>query len=497
MDDFFAARIAHIYLLYGLGFFTLGLAVALEADRFSGSRFSHAMRYLALFGLLHGAHEWIEMFGIIGADAYGFVPPSWWGVARLVLLSLSFAFLVAFGIHMLYTSAEQPSAGRWGTLAMYTLYGAGAIALRVPLSGAQWFQAADAWTRYALGVPGALLAAGALLSQWRAMRRDSLNEFAVNFFWAAVAFALYGLIGQTVAPQSELFPSNLLNTDTFGRFTGIPIQLVRSAFAALMALFIIRGLRAFEVERQERLAAAQRQAQEAIARRDELRGELFRRTVSAQEEERARLARELHDDTLQVLTGISAGLIGTEQLMTANPSKAQAQLAQLASMSSHAIDELRRLILDLRPAVLDDMGLVAAVHWYVGALNGRLSAKVQITAENLESRLPAPIETILFRIVQEGLSNISRHARATHVTIRIRCHSGVTQLDIKDDGVGFDPAAAMQIRPTLPGWGLIGIQERVALAGGQFHIRSTPGSGTTLSVSIPTDLPAERLELGL
>jgi signal transduction histidine kinase len=497
MAEFFAARIAHIYLLYGLGFFTLGLAVALEADRVSGSRFAHAMRYLALFGLLHGAHEWIEMFGLIGVDAYQFVPPSWWGAARLVLLSFSFAFLVAFGIHMLYTSAEQPSAGRWGTLAMYTLYAAGAVALRVHLSGAEWLQAADTWTRYALGVPGALLAAGALLSQWRAMRREGLDRFAVNFFWAAVVFALYGLVGQTVAPQSEIFPSNVFNNETFNQLTGVPIQLVRSAFAALMALFMIRGLRAFEVQRQQRLAAAQREAQEAVARRDELRGELFRRTVSAQEEERARLARELHDDTLQVLTAISAGLIGTEQLMVANPEKARGQLAQLAAMSSHSIDELRRLILDLRPAVLDDMGLVAAVHWYVDAMDGRLPAQVEVTAENLETRLPAAVETILFRIVQEGLSNVSRHAKASAVSVRMGCRSGVTYLEIQDDGVGFDPAAAMQIRPTLPGWGLVGIQERVALAGGQFRIDSAPGRGTTLSVSIPIDLPAEQLELGL
>ena len=497
MAEFFTTRIAHIYLLYGLGFFTLGLAVALETDRVSGSRFSHAMRYLALFGLLHGAHEWIEMFGIIGTDAYGFVPPSWWGASRLILLSFSFAFLVAFGIHMLYTSADQPSAGRWGTLAMYTLYGAGAIALRVPLSGDQWLQAADAWTRYALGVPGALLAAAALLSQWRAMRRDGPNQFAVNFFWAAVVFALYGLVGQTVAPQSEIFPSNILNTETFGHLTHIPIQLVRSAFAALMALFMIRGLRAFEVERQQRLAAAQRQAQEAIARRDELRGELFRRTVSAQEEERARLARELHDDTLQVLAGIWAGLLGTEQLMTVNPQKARAQLAQLASMSSHAIDELRRLILDLRPAVLDDMGLVAAVRWYVGAMDGRLPSEVEVTAENLESRLPAPVETILFRIVQEGLSNVSRHAQASRVTVRLRSQTSGIQLEIEDDGTGFDPTTTMRIRPTLPGWGLVGIQERVSLAGGEFRIDSSPGKGTRLSVLIPTDLPPEQLELGL
>jgi signal transduction histidine kinase len=126
-----------------------------------------------------------------------------------------------------------------------------------------------------------------------------------------------------------------------------------------------------------------------------------------------------------------------------------------------------------------------------------LPAEVEVTAENLESRLPAPVETILFRIVQEGLSNVSRHAQASRVTVRLRGHPSMTELEIEDDGTGFDPTAAMHIQPTLPGWGLVGIQERVSLAGGQFRIDSSPGGGTKLSVLIPTDLPPEQLELGL
>jgi signal transduction histidine kinase len=488
MSGLFESRITHIYLVYGLGFYTLGLAVALEVGRITDRRFARALRYLSLFGLVHGTHEWVEMFGLIGLDAYGFVPPPWWGFGRLILLSFSFAALVGFGVNMLYTPPTRPSAGLWGTLGMVTLFAAGAIALGVNLQGDDWLRAADAWTRYSLGVPGALLASAALVTQWRSLRRAGLAGFGNAFLWAAIVFALYGVVGQTIVPRSELFPSTIINADRFQEWSGFPIQILRSVFSALMALFMIRGLRAFEVDRQRRLAAAERQAREAIARRDALRGELFRRTVAAQEEERARLARELHDDTLQVLTGLSTGLAGTEQLMVSSPAQAREQLARLTSMSSHAIDELRRLIVNLRPSVLDDMGLIPAIRWYSETMADRMETTVEVTAGGMDRRLPGPVETILFRIAQEGLHNIANHARAKRAAVRMQCDERTCHLEIEDDGVGFDAFAALQATPALPGWGLVGIQERVALAGGQFRIESASETGTTLHVTIPASL---------
>ena len=485
MSEFLNSRICHIYLVYGLGFFTLGLAVALETGRITPSRFSRSMRYLAAFGLIHGFHEWIEMFEITGIRFFGFVPPPWWGVGRLAMLALSFAALVAFGVYMVYASPTHPSTGIWGTMGMLTLYAAGALALGVHWQGDEWLQAADAWTRYALGVPGALLAAGGLQRQWQELKEAGLAPYAQNFLWAAIVFALYGLVGQGITAPSAIFPSTILNSAAFSQTFGFPIQLLRSVFAGLMALFVIRGLRAFEVDRQRRLAAAQQQAQEAIARRDALRGELFSRTVTTQEEERARLARELHDDTLQMLTGLSAGLKGTEQLLTSDPQRARQQLAHLSAASSQAIEDLRRLILDLRPSMLDDMGLVPAVRWYAQSLDGRLTATVTITAEGLDCRLPAPVETILFRIAQEALNNVARHADASQVAIRLSCDGTTTRLAIQDNGVGFDTQSALQVNPSRPGWGLMGIHERVTLAGGTFQIESAPGKGTTLRVAIP------------
>lgn len=488
MAEFFQARIVHVYLVYGLGFFTLGLAVALEAGRTSESRLALAMRSLAVFGLLHGFHEWVEMFELVGAAAYGFVTPLWLDWGRLGLLAVSFAALIAFGVGMLYSPPGHQTAGVRSGLGMLTLSAAGALALGIQLQGDDWALAADAWARYSLGVPGALLAAGALRAEWRLLRQTELAPFANHFLWAAIVLAVYGLVGQTAVPRSQLFPSNIYNAGLFSQWFGFPIQALRAVLAALMAFFVIRGLRTFEVERQRRLAAAQQQAQEAIARRDALRGELLRRTVAAQEEERARLARELHDDTLQVFTGLSAGLVGTQQQLAASPEKAREQLTQLAAMSSHAIAELRRLIRDLRPSVLDDMGLVPAVHSYLEAMRERLPPDVTVTAEGLESRLPAPVETTLFRIAQEGLTNVARHAGAHRVALRLSCDQVTARLEIEDDGAGFDAAAALRSGSSPAGWGLAGIQERAELAGGEFKIVSAPGKGTVLSVALPARL---------
>ena len=490
MINLLTDRICHIYLIYGLGFFTLGLAVALEAGRSSDSRFARAMRPLALFGLLHGVHEWIEMFVLVSTNAFDWTAPAWEEWARLGLVALSFASLASFGIQMLYTDPRRPAGESWGTLGILTLTAAGVLGLGVAYhdDNARWLIAAENFTRFTLAIPANLLAAAALYSEWRRLRQTSSFSFADNFFWAALVFGLYALIGLTLAPHSLLFPTEVGHGDLLRQWTGIPIQLLRSVFALLMAFFIIRGMRTFEVDRQRKLADAQQSAQEALARSDALRGELLRRTVATQEDERTRLARELHDETLQVLTGLATGLKGTE-LLVDNPEQAREQLAQLSSMSSAAIEEVRRMIHGLRPSVLDDLGLVPAVKWYANIIASRTGANLQMTTEGINCRLPAAVETILFRIAQEALNNIARHARAGNIQVQIHCNQVTTRLEIEDDGVGFDRSLVDGPRPNQNGWGLIGIQERVKLAGGEFSLESTPGLGTRLQVDVPTNIP--------
>jgi signal transduction histidine kinase len=224
---------------------------------------------------------------------------------------------------------------------------------------------------------------------------------------------------------------------------------------------------------------------EELQRRDALRGQLLRRAISAQEEERQRIARELHDETGQALTALAVGLGGVEGTLDTDPDLARQQLGQLKELSMRALEELRQLVADLRPSLLDDLGLVPALRWYAKHYQETLPTQVSIEVSGDRRRLPQEIETVLFRIAQEALSNIARHAAAGHAVIRLEYGPSQVTLITQDDGKGFEPEQVLGPQATRGGWGLVGIQERVTLAGGHFEVQSQPGAGTTLTVQIP------------
>jgi signal transduction histidine kinase len=486
MEEIFSSRLPHIYFVYGLAFFAFGLALALELGRTLDSRFKRALRPLVVFGLVHGFHEWFEMFELIGQQAYGFVPSVWLEWTRLIVLAFSFLSLSAFGLDMLRPSQQLLGRNVWFLLTMLSVYLMGILEIGAwsDWSAPDWLRATDAWTRYTVGIPGALLAAWGLLIQRRLFIQEGLSAYVNSLVVAALAFALYGAVGQLMVPPSPLFPSTVINSERFLSTFGVPIQLFRALMATLVAVSTIRALRAFDVNRRRQLAIAQQQAQEAIARRDALRGELLRRSVNAQEEERRRIARELHDEIGQTLTGLAAGLRGVQQSLNGDLNRARSQLRQLEGMTVKAIGELSNLVTDLRPSLLDDMGLHAALGWYTDEITRRGPTQVELVIEGLPYRLPPEVETTLFRITQEALTNVIRHAEATRAVVELVCDEALARLRVSDDGVGFAPATVLE-GETQVGWGLVGIRERVQMAGGDCHIESALGEGTTLTVEIP------------
>ena len=486
-SEFFAARLPHIYLVYGLAFFVLGLAVALEIGRTERTQFSWAMQPLAFFGLVHGGHEWIEMFALIGAKAYGFRPSVSFEVLRLGLLAISFVGLTAFGVRMLRHPRQRlRHPDLWISLGMLLLYGLGVLWLGRWLGWQlpAWLAAADVLARYSLAIPGAVLTAAALLTQRQAFLRSNQARFANDLLWAALAFLAYGVVGQFFVGNSPLFPSNVLNAQAFQGWFGIPIQLFRATMAGIIAVFTIRALRAFEFNRQRELALARQRVVEEVSRRDALRREFLHRIVKTQEEERARIARELHDDLGQMLTGLAIGLRGAQTSLD-RPGLLGTQLRQLEEMAVQALGGMRHLVDELRPAVLDDMGLPAALRHRVENFASLSGVKASLTIGQDYPRLPGDVETILFRVTQEALTNIARHAHATQAWIDLRCDDGWVILRIEDDGLGFDPAAALEDADRPAGWGLVGMQERVRLADGEVRIHSEPGKGTRLIVQVP------------
>lgn len=222
-----------------------------------------------------------------------------------------------------------------------------------------------------------------------------------------------------------------------------------------------------------------------VQEKERLRGQLLERAIAAQEEERKRIARELHDETGQLLTALAVGLGGVEQTMLQDPERAQCQVTELKNITMHAIEGLRQFVSDLRPTLLDDLGLVAALRWLVEQCRERTNLDIGFQVSGTKARLAPQVETVLFRIAQEGLNNVGRHARATRAIVRLEFDDAVVRLVVEDDGRGFDVEQVLSARAEQRAWGLLGIQERVALVGGKFRVDSVSGQGTRLVVEIP------------
>jgi len=194
----------------------------------------------------------------------------------------------------------------------------------------------------------------------------------------------------------------------------------------------------------------------------------------------------LHDEVGQALTAISINLAEMKKQLPSELSpQIRERLAEAISLTDQIWEQIRELSLDLHPALLDDLGLVSAVRWYADRYVRRQDTEVSFEAIGFEERLNTEIETTLYRIVQEALTNITRHAEASKVCIRLERQESTVAAIIEDDGRGFDVEQVARREGGNQGVGLLGIRERVSSLGGSFSIRSHPGQGTRLQVEIP------------
>jgi signal transduction histidine kinase len=213
---------------------------------------------------------------------------------------------------------------------------------------------------------------------------------------------------------------------------------------------------------------------------------LSSRLIRVQEDERKRISYELHDEIGQVLTAVSFNLAAIEKECEDNPSIGVAEkLADTKSLVDHLTTQVRSLSLELRPTMLQDLGLIPTVRWYVNTFTERRGITVHLDTSNMNDRYPEDVETTLYRIVQEALTNVSRHAEASQVILCIERRDSIIRASIFDDGIGFQPEKILSSANIGKGVGLVAIRERVMALNGQFSIESAPGEGTHLEVEIP------------
>lgn len=252
-------------------------------------------------------------------------------------------------------------------------------------------------------------------------------------------------------------------------------------FITLVNRLATRGIAA-----QIAIAIENAKLHQEVQHKEEMRGELLREIFSIQEEERRRIARELHDETSQSLASLAVSLEAMAGILPTTADKVRAGLRKAQALSISILDEIGKLIYELRPTLLDDLGLVAATRWLVDNYLRAAGVTVNFKTVGPKRRLPPQVETTLFRVIQEAISNIARHAHAKNASVSLHFKKSVVRVHVRDDGRGFDVEEAISSKDRPRGLGLVGMKERVELVNGTLNIRSRPGGGgTQIDIEIP------------
>lgn len=476
------------YFFYGLSFFAMGLAVLLESGRFATMPEARSLRLLAAFGILHGTHEWMEAY-LLQEQAVGLRVGPVFVWLRLALLTSSFLALLAYGYLALQLTSPRSAGSRYfhfGRLALYEAAILLSFALTYEDRPVQWLSVGDALARYMLAVPAAALAGLALYMQARLYAREGRTPLQKPLSLAAASFGVYAL-GQIFVHATNAFPAMYLNQDAFLAATGVPVQGIRAIAAVLITIGLLRAMQLMEQERQAQLEEAHRLRLQALQERDELRRDLLQHIVRSQEDERARISRELHDEIAQLLSGFSLQLAAMRT--TTKKADITRRVDHLQGLNRQMSQSLYRLVRDLRPANLDDLGLVPAINSLTAqdCLPKGLAVELNVTGS--QRRLNPLVETVLFRVAQEALTNVCRHSGVQQASIHLDYQPDRISIRITDRGAGFDPDE--KFRPPR-GWGLAGMRERVESLGGDLQVRSAVGEGTIIEVVIPLMDEAEK-----
>jgi signal transduction histidine kinase len=430
-----------IFFVYGLAFFGMGLAMAMESWRASSLAEARVLLPLAGFGLIHGTHEWMESY-LLQAQSLGTPLPLWLSWLKLGLLVSSFSSLSLFAFQSLrLVPRPVPPGLKYGraTLVVYILFIATSAGLTYIHGEVPIQYVLDGMARYLLAVPASTLAALGLFYIGR--NANPFNHTLTGWLsGAALGFSFYALTHLFVHPIA-MFPANILNEDSFRAAFGFPIQAVRTVTAIVITVCLLRATQMTDESRKAELLVAQQARVDALEQQQDLRRELLRHTVRAQEDERTRIARELHDETAQTLSAFTLELATLRNEVTRT-------VDRLQELSRDMSQGLYRLVRDLRPAQLDDLGLVPALRFLIEQDCCPHGLHLDFKVEGTPRRLDPLVETVLFRVGQEALTNLARHAQVQEGRVEIVYAGYIESLRLRA-GIRsrrkFSPAARLGI----------------------------------------------------
>lgn len=460
IHNFFIINRDIIYFAYGLVFFVLGLAIALQSRNYSRLDLARSLKWLAAFGFAHALNEWGDLFIPIQATYLAPETVKILHEIHLVLLAVSFAFLFEFGVNLL----RPLQRARWlrgfssGLVALWFLVVFFGLPPLLPDFDV-WHNTANALARYFIGFPAGMLAAFGL-------RQHTLERIAplqvpqiVRVLqFAGLMLFFYAIFGGLIPPPTPFYPGNLLNSQTLEQLLAAPPPVFRSIIGLGLSIAIIRGLEVFDVE-TDRMIERMEQQQILNAERD-------------------RIARQLHDGAIQKV--YTAGLLveSAHHLANAETEVLSARLEKAQTVLNDAISDLRSNLgeLYIRPP---EEPFEEALQKLSNDPRFRSLVNVSLEVELPETETLSPLRSDhVLAIIQEALSNVIRHSRASEVKITARKSNGELRVTVRDNGVGL-PAE------TRAGYGLRNMRDRARLLGGQIDIGSSNGRGTLVELNIP------------
>ena len=449
-----------IYFGYGLVFFVLGLAIALQSRNYSRLDLARCLKWLAAFGFVHAFNEWGDLFIPIQENYASPETVLFLHRLHLLLLAVSFTLLFVFGLTLL----KPTGSARWvyGIPAMLLVTWFGVVIFLLPelISDFHaWHKTADALARYFIGFPAGMLAAIGL-------RRHTLDRIlplqvphiVKMLRFAGLMLAFYAVFGGLIPPPVQFLPGSLINTVNFERVFLVPVPVARSLIGLGLVVAIIRALEVFDVETARMIEKIEQQ-QILIT-------------------ERNRIARDIHDGAIQKV--YTAGLLiqsarkqvrGQDSPLSNRLEKAELVLNDAIADLRHSLGELQRPVENV-PFLVTLQGLVE---------DPRFRSLIDIT---LTTHLPADEDLSPYRsehvlaVVNEALANVVRHAQAKRVNITVGKEDDRLRMTIEDDGTGIEKGAQ-------PGYGMRNMRDRARMLGGEIEFSRSNGKGTLVSLDIP------------
>ena len=449
LRDFFFLNRSIVLFIYGQVFFILGLSIFLQSLRYSRLKLARHLRWMAAFGILHGFHEWGMVFIPIQKAYMADNAIAILHVLHTLLLSLSFLCLLKFGLEMLEARYINSSLIILPTIWILIFF----YALGTHSETSQWINLSSVWSRYLLGAPGALAASLGLYQFTNEVKLISNQRSYRMLQVAGISLLVYAILGGLIVPDEPLFPANILNYTFIESLLGIPVQVYRSLVGVVLAYSMIRAMGIFELEVDQMIEQME--------------------ISTIQSVERDRIGQEIHDGVLQSIYSASLITGSLTNLTQGDPILAE-RIQQVKEVLNQAIVELRSYMVSLRipkskNTLKSELTKLVSQPRFAGLL------KITLDVPSTDTLSPSQASHI-FRIVQEGLSNIIRHAQAENVQIIFESNKQISTLSIIDDGIGFD------LENSKRGFGLQTVYDHSQLLGGKLSIDSKRNQGTRISI---------------